>query len=181
MIESLQTTQIAFFRFATPCGFFRESGDEVQKVSVQGSVQGKIIWNHLWEHRFSVPDPRVFPPPEAVFRHRRPKTEFMTGLAGQPSNNTVSVLVNLKSTEWMKYKIAVIWTPNQTIKLQSIMSLMSSSQPVKQTLLKKKQGNLFKYFPKLLEIFTHPFKAFMKPLKCFQKLFTSLSFYLFNT
>ena len=61
------------------------------------------------------------------------------------------------------------------------MSLMSSSQPVKQTLLKKKQGNLFKYFPKLLEIFTHPFKAFMKSLKCFEKLFTSLSFYLFNT
>ena len=61
------------------------------------------------------------------------------------------------------------------------MSLMSSSQPVKQTLLKKKQGNLFKYFPKLLEIFTQPFKAFMKPLKCFEKLFTSLSFYLFNT
>ena len=38
----------------------------------------------------------------------------------------------------MKYKIAVILTPNQTIKLQSCMSLMSSSQPVKQTLLKKK-------------------------------------------
>ena len=56
------------------------------------------------------------------------------------------------------------------------MSLMSSSQPVKQTLLKKKQGNLFKYFPKLLEIFTQPFKAFMKPLKCFEGLFTSLSF-----
>ena len=26
-------------------------------------MQGKIIWNHLWEHRFSVPYPRVFPPP----------------------------------------------------------------------------------------------------------------------
>ena len=67
MIESLPTTQIAFFRFATPCGFFRESGDEVQKVSVQGSVQGKIIWNHFWEHRFLVPDPRVFPPPGGRF------------------------------------------------------------------------------------------------------------------
>ena len=43
MIESLRTTQIAFFRFAAPCGFFRGSGDEVQKVSVQGSVQEKII------------------------------------------------------------------------------------------------------------------------------------------
>ena len=64
MIESLRTTQIAFFRFATPCGFFRGSADKVQKVSVQGFMQEKIIWNHLWEHRFSVPDPRVFPPPE---------------------------------------------------------------------------------------------------------------------
>ena len=48
MIESLWTTQH---------GFFRGSGDEVQKVS----VQEKIIWNHLWERRFLVPDPRVFP------------------------------------------------------------------------------------------------------------------------
>ena len=43
MIESLRTTQIAFFRFATLCWFFRESADEVQKVSVQGYVQEKII------------------------------------------------------------------------------------------------------------------------------------------
>ena len=35
MIESLRTKQIAFFRFATLCGFFRGSADEVQKVSVQ--------------------------------------------------------------------------------------------------------------------------------------------------
>ena len=39
MIESLRTTQIAFFRFAAPCGFFRGSGDEVQRVSVQGFVK----------------------------------------------------------------------------------------------------------------------------------------------
>ena len=67
MIESLRTTQIAFFRFATPCGFPRVGGDEVQKVFVQESGQEKIIWNHLWEHRFSVPDPRVFPPPGGRF------------------------------------------------------------------------------------------------------------------
>ena len=86
VIESLRTTQIAFFRFAMLCGFFRGSADEVQKVSVQGFVQEKIIWNHLWEHRFSVPEPRVFPPREAVFRRRRPKAHFMTGPHRQPSN-----------------------------------------------------------------------------------------------
>ena len=45
MIESLRTTQIAFFRFATPSGFLggRGGGDEVQKVFVQGSVQGNIL------------------------------------------------------------------------------------------------------------------------------------------
>ena len=66
MIELFRTTQIAFFRFATPSRFLGRGGggDEVEKVFVQGSVQGKIVWNHLWEHLFSVPDPRVFPPPE---------------------------------------------------------------------------------------------------------------------
>ena len=43
MIESLRTTQIAFFRFATLCGLFSGSADKVQKVSVQGFVQEKII------------------------------------------------------------------------------------------------------------------------------------------
>ena len=44
MIESLRTTQIAFFRFTTPSGFPRGGGgDEVQKVFVQESVQEKII------------------------------------------------------------------------------------------------------------------------------------------
>ena len=45
MIESLQTTQIAFFRFATPSGFLGGGGggDEVQKVFVHGTVQGKIL------------------------------------------------------------------------------------------------------------------------------------------
>ena len=40
MIESLRTTQIAFFRLATPSGFLGGGGDEVQKVFVEGSVQG---------------------------------------------------------------------------------------------------------------------------------------------
>ena len=41
LIESLRTTQIAFFRFATLCGFFRGSADEVQKLLVQGSCKRK--------------------------------------------------------------------------------------------------------------------------------------------
>ena len=72
MIESLRTTQIAFFRFVTPSGFLVWGGEgggrrRGTKVFVQGSVQGKILWNHLWEHRFSVPDPRVVPPPGGRF------------------------------------------------------------------------------------------------------------------
>ena len=66
MIESLRTTQ--------------------RWVSVGSGgifVQGKIVCNHFGEHRFSVPDPRVFPPPTllhmmTVFLHRRPKTEIIT-------------------------------------------------------------------------------------------------------
>ena len=95
MIESLWRTQIAFFRFAMPCGFFRGSGDEVQKVSVQGSLQGsmqeKFIWNHLWECRFLLPDPRVFPSLDDRFWHQRPKTEFMTGPYRQPSNQPYKI------------------------------------------------------------------------------------------
>ena len=52
----------------------------------QGFVQEKIIWNHLWEHRFSVPDPRVFPPPGA---------HFMTGSHSQPSKNQNIVAINI--------------------------------------------------------------------------------------
>ena len=47
MVESLRTTQIAFFMFATPCGFFRGRADKVQKVSVEGYMQEKILRNHL--------------------------------------------------------------------------------------------------------------------------------------
>ena len=40
MIESLRTTQITFFRFATPSGFLG-GGDEVQTYSCNGSCKGK--------------------------------------------------------------------------------------------------------------------------------------------
>ena len=86
MIESLRTTQIAFFRFATLCGFFRGSADEVQKVSVKGSCKRKS-YETICENIVSWYQTLVSSlPQEAVFRHRQPKTKFMTGLAGQPSN-----------------------------------------------------------------------------------------------
>ena len=86
MIESLRTTQIAFFRFATLCGFFRGSADEVQKVS----VQEKLIWNHLWEHRFSVPDPRVFPPPGGRFSPQTTESPFYDWAHRQPSKYIIN-------------------------------------------------------------------------------------------
>ena len=86
MIESLRATQIAFFRFATPCVFFRGSGDEVQKVSVQGFVQEKILYETICKNIVSRYQTLVSSLPRmTVFRHRRPKIEFLTGLAGQPS------------------------------------------------------------------------------------------------
>ena len=90
MIESLRTTQLAFFRFATVCGFFRGSADEVQKVSVQGFVQEKIIWNHLWEHCFSVPDPCVFPPPGDHFLTLTTESPFYDWAHRQPSNKNAT-------------------------------------------------------------------------------------------
>ena len=33
----------------------------------KGPCKGKILWNHLWKHRSSVPDPRAFPPPGGRF------------------------------------------------------------------------------------------------------------------
>ena len=82
MIESLRTTQMAFFRFATPCGFFRGSADEVQKVSVQGFVQE--IYETIYENIVSQYQTLV----SSTFRHRRQKAHFMTGPHRQPSNNS---------------------------------------------------------------------------------------------
>ena len=112
MIESLRTTQIAFFRFATLCGFFRGSADEVQKVSVQGLVQEKLIWNHLWEHCFSVPDPRVFPPPGDHFLTPTTESPFYDWAHRQPSKKESKVNDLLsKVHHWFP----VGKTPNTTI------------------------------------------------------------------
>ena len=75
MIESLRTTQIAFFRFATLCGFFRGSSDEVQKYGARVHARE----NHMKpfvKHRFSVPDARVFPPPGGRFSPQTTESPF---------------------------------------------------------------------------------------------------------
>ena len=93
MIESLWTTQIAFFRFAAPS--WGVGGDEVQKVFVQESVQGKIVWNHLWEHRFSVRDPRVFPPPGDRFSAQTTENRIYNWAALKGGSPVKSILFNL--------------------------------------------------------------------------------------
>ena len=86
MIESLRTTQIAFFRFATLCGFFRGSADEVQKVPCKGSRKRKS-YETICENMGSWYQTLVSSlPREAVFRRRRPKAHFMTGRTGSPVN-----------------------------------------------------------------------------------------------
>ena len=89
MIESLRTTQVASFRFATLCGFFRGSADKVQKVS-KGSCKRKS-YETICENIVSRYQTLVSSlPREAVFRRRRPKVlpkvHFMTGPHRQPSN-----------------------------------------------------------------------------------------------
>ena len=85
MIESLRTTQIAFFRFATPSGFSRGAETRYKKYSCKSPCKIKsyetICENIVFRYQTLVPSL----PREAVFLHRRPKTEFMTELAGQPS------------------------------------------------------------------------------------------------
>ena len=62
MIESLRTTQTAFFRFATPSGFLR--GRRRGAKSIHARVRARENrMKPFGEHLFSVPDPRVFPPP----------------------------------------------------------------------------------------------------------------------
>ena len=89
MIESLRTTQIAFFRFATPCGNSGGAETRYKKYPCKGSSKRKsyetICENIVSRYQILVSSlPRM-----TVFRHRRPKNEFMTGLAGQPSNKLI--------------------------------------------------------------------------------------------
>ena len=85
MIESPRTTQIAFFRFATPSGFSRGAQTRYKKYSCKSPCKRKsyetICENIVSRYQTLVSSLHG----EAVFLHTRPKTE-LTGLAGQPSN-----------------------------------------------------------------------------------------------
>ena len=87
MIESLRTTQIAFFRFAAPSGFLG-AGVETRnkKYSCKGPCKEKSC-ETIFENIVSRYQTLVSSlPREAVFLHRRPKTEFITEPHRQPSN-----------------------------------------------------------------------------------------------
>ena len=83
MIESLRPTQIAFFRFATPSGFLGEAEMRYKKYSRRCPCKEKsyetICENIVSRYQILVSSL----PRGAVFLHRRPKTEFITG---PPSN-----------------------------------------------------------------------------------------------
>ena len=89
MIESLRTTQIAFFRCATSSGFPGGGAEtRYKKYSCKSPCKRKS-YETTCENIVSRYQTLVSSlPREAVFLHRRPKTEFMTGLAGQPSKNS---------------------------------------------------------------------------------------------
>ena len=78
MIESLRTTQIAFFRFATPSGFLGGAETRYKKYSCKGKSYETICENIVSRYQTLVSSL----PREAVFLHRRPKTELMTGPHG---------------------------------------------------------------------------------------------------
>ena len=86
MIESFRPTQIAFFRFATPSGFLGEAEMRYKKYSRRCPCKEKS-YETICEKIVSRYQILVSSLPlGAVFLHRRPKTEFITGPPGQPSN-----------------------------------------------------------------------------------------------
>ena len=92
MIESLRTTQIAFFRFATPSGILGAE-TRYKKYSYKSQCKGKsyetICENIVSWYQTLVSSLRRV----TVFLHRRPKTEFTNGKPWQPSNHTADSTV----------------------------------------------------------------------------------------
>ena len=66
---------VAFFRFATPSGFLGRGVRRRGTKSIRARVRARENrMKPFWEHRFSVPDPRVFPPPEdRIYNWAAPK------------------------------------------------------------------------------------------------------------
>ena len=78
MIESLRTTQIAFFRFAMPSGFLGAE-TRYKKYSCKSPCKGKS-YETICENIVSRYQTLVSSLPRGnVFLHRRPKTELITG------------------------------------------------------------------------------------------------------
>ena len=83
MIESLRTTQIAFFRFAMPSGFLGAE-TRYKKYSCKSPCKGKS-YETICENIVSRYQTLVSSlPRETTFWHRRPKAHFMTGRTGSP-------------------------------------------------------------------------------------------------
>ena len=84
MIESLRTTQIAFFRFATPSGFSRGAETRYKKYSCKGPCKGNsyetICENIVSRYQTLVPSFLR----EVVFLHRRERTLAKTSNATAP-------------------------------------------------------------------------------------------------
>ena len=79
MIESIRTTQIAFFRFARPSWVSGGAETRYKNYSCEGLFKGKS-YETICENIVSRYQTLVSSLPRGtVFLHRRPKTEFITG------------------------------------------------------------------------------------------------------
>ena len=140
MVESLRTTHIAFFRFATPCAFFRRSGDEVQKVSVQGSVQGNHIEPFV-KTSFLGTRPSCLPSPgRPFFAADDQKPNLWLGLPGSPvkTNNKVvsfSALFFMFTLMWITEKELerVIENKGDEFRRENNMEIQSGGENMRNT------------------------------------------------
>ena len=113
MIESLRTTQIAFFRFATPSGFLVGLRRGTKSIRAGGPYKGKsfktICENVVSRYQTLVSSL----PREAVFLHRQPKTEFITWPHRQPSNNIIITTRGYNRNYWEPERLvqqSVVWS-----------------------------------------------------------------------